>query len=399
MRWGRVLKIAGGVVLALVAGSAVFVQVQQHILRWRAERLLADIREIQMGKSTWADAQRLMTRWGAWGAYEGFCTAERCEYRIVLQDVFSARPITFWSTGHTNPAPRVCCLWFRKPYRALGGRFAIVFAAIEVKDGIVWTKAYDVETGLGPRQVAGDEEYDVVLVAAADGLTRFWENGPWFSMGHSEDRIDRHPEYRAEIAPICSGCRAIDANFTPFADPSIVQQLLDFNLDCITSLFECKTPAEILPGAACLVEQDKTAPPRSSGSQDKCGLPFEVVGRDYKFAAIAEVVSTRTVQKPDGSYRWFRFRPIVSLKNHAVPQVPTIGKDEAVEPLEANLAGGGLVADLKPGTRFILLFENPFDEHEAVSIGADECGFVSYSEQNLAAIKRGIQRDALSDAP
>jgi hypothetical protein len=32
----------------LVAGLAAFVQAQRHILRWRTERLLAEIREIQM---------------------------------------------------------------------------------------------------------------------------------------------------------------------------------------------------------------------------------------------------------------------------------------------------------------------------------------------------------------
>src|ERR1035437_3885420 len=100
LRWGRILRITDVVVLALVASSAVFVQVQQHILRWRAERLLADIREIQMGKSTWADAQRLMTRWGEWGAYEGSCTAERCDYQIVLQDSFRSFPTFFIPSGN-----------------------------------------------------------------------------------------------------------------------------------------------------------------------------------------------------------------------------------------------------------------------------------------------------------
>jgi hypothetical protein len=68
-RWGKMLRVTGVVVLALVAGLAVFVQIQQRILRWRAERLLADMRELQSHKSTWADAQKIMTRWGKWGGY------------------------------------------------------------------------------------------------------------------------------------------------------------------------------------------------------------------------------------------------------------------------------------------------------------------------------------------
>jgi hypothetical protein len=83
------LRVTSVVVLALVAGLAIFVQIQQHILRWRAERLLADMRELQSHKSTWADAQKIMTRWGAWGSYEGSCTGKHCEYRVVIVDTLS----------------------------------------------------------------------------------------------------------------------------------------------------------------------------------------------------------------------------------------------------------------------------------------------------------------------
>jgi hypothetical protein len=63
-RWIHALRVTALGTLALIAGLAVIVQAQQRLLRWRAERLLADIREIQMGKSTWVDAQRLMYEWG-----------------------------------------------------------------------------------------------------------------------------------------------------------------------------------------------------------------------------------------------------------------------------------------------------------------------------------------------
>jgi hypothetical protein len=339
-----------------------------------------------------------MTRWGEWGGYEGSCTPERCDYQILLQDAVSSEQIHFWSTGGALPAPHRCCQWFHKPFRALGGRQALIYAGIKVRNGIIWTKAYDVVTGLKPRIYEGEKEYGDDLIGLADGVTRFWENESWLSMMPQRNYLVHHPEYTAEIAGICSGCRAVNAHFTPLADPVVVWQLLDFNLDCITRWFECKTPVEIMPGTVRLYEQDKAAPQRPDAPKDRCGLPLEVLGRDYKYVAIAEVVSARTIQEPDGSYRWFRFRPIVSLKNHAVPQVPTIGKDDYVEPLEAHLAGGGPVVDLKPGTRFILLFESPFDEHDTVTIGADKCGFVSYSDQNLTAIQRGIQRDVFSDA-
>ncbi len=63
------LRFAGIAVCALMIALAALIVIQQHILGWRAERLLADVRALDLGKSTWVDAQSIMTRWGAWGFY------------------------------------------------------------------------------------------------------------------------------------------------------------------------------------------------------------------------------------------------------------------------------------------------------------------------------------------
>jgi hypothetical protein len=48
--------------------------------------------QIRLYQSTWADAQRLMKRWGAWGRYEGNCTPESCTYEIEMSDVSFLSP-------------------------------------------------------------------------------------------------------------------------------------------------------------------------------------------------------------------------------------------------------------------------------------------------------------------
>ena len=101
-RWRRVLRIAAFTLGVLLLGTVASVRIQQQILRWRAERLLADIRELQLGKSTWADAQKIMTRWGAWGFYEGSCTEKRCGYQIAMQDIYQGFPV--YSTPPTQCA-------------------------------------------------------------------------------------------------------------------------------------------------------------------------------------------------------------------------------------------------------------------------------------------------------
>jgi len=72
--------------LLILATVAAAIHIQQHILRVRAEHLLEDIRGLELRKSTWADAQRIFTRWGAWGHYDGSCASLSCDYEVTLGD-------------------------------------------------------------------------------------------------------------------------------------------------------------------------------------------------------------------------------------------------------------------------------------------------------------------------
>lgn len=124
VRWGRFFRIAGIAILAPIVCLAAVVPIQQRILRRRAERLLADIREIQMGKSTWTDAQRLMNRWGRWGKWEGPCDARSCDYQIVLQDASHTYPTYFLTAKglEIRTERHEYHLWQRRLYSLLGGR-------------------------------------------------------------------------------------------------------------------------------------------------------------------------------------------------------------------------------------------------------------------------------------
>jgi hypothetical protein len=145
------LGAVGVGVLVLVAGLATFVQIQQRILRWRAERLLADIREIQMGKSTWADAQRLMNRWGAWGGYQNECNQQYCSYKISIDDVSRAfHDFPFLDGGQWDSQLRRP-EWMSGPYTLAGERFAVVEAGSEVRNGEIWGKSFAVRTAFSPR--------------------------------------------------------------------------------------------------------------------------------------------------------------------------------------------------------------------------------------------------------
>ena len=85
----RTLKVLLLLIVSFIVVAFALVRVQQYVFRHRAERLLADFQSMQLHESTWTDAQALMTRWGAWGHYDGTCTATDCAYKIELGDTGS----------------------------------------------------------------------------------------------------------------------------------------------------------------------------------------------------------------------------------------------------------------------------------------------------------------------
>src|ERR1022692_3107638 len=122
----RILRVACLAALALVLLTLATVQFQQRLLRHRAEQLMADMHEIHLYRSTWTDAQRLITRWGAWGHYDGTCTAAECRYQITLTDISYSK--FGWLMQHGG---------FRI-YSLFGGRATRLFVSFTVQDGAIW---------------------------------------------------------------------------------------------------------------------------------------------------------------------------------------------------------------------------------------------------------------------
>src|ERR1700759_4734177 len=97
-KWAvRGVSLIGVVALSLALITFLAVETQQRMLRGRAERLMADMHQIRLYQSTWADGQRLIHRWGAWGHYEGSCTAASCVYGIEMGSIASYVP---WVPRH-----------------------------------------------------------------------------------------------------------------------------------------------------------------------------------------------------------------------------------------------------------------------------------------------------------
>jgi hypothetical protein len=134
-KWAvRIVLLAGGVLLSLVLLTFLAVQIQQRTLRRRAERLSGDMHQIRIYQSTWADAQRLMQRWGAWGHYDGSCTAASCKYEIEMGSIAFYTP---WAPRHA------WLVWLLMHdrfnlYSWFGGRGSAFYASFTVHNGTIW---------------------------------------------------------------------------------------------------------------------------------------------------------------------------------------------------------------------------------------------------------------------
>ncbi len=385
VRWGRWIRIAAIAILAPVVCLIAIVRIQQYILRWRAERLLADIRQIQMGKSTWADAQRLMYRWGKWGMWEGECSSKKCDYQIAMEDFCHAFPIHIFPQAEIREEARPYCAALYRPYYLLGGRFASIVARVGVKNGIIWTKSYSAAIDTFTRSPDSKESISYVLIGDAIGMTSFrFDYRP---------RLFKHPEY---FVGRPSGCESRDdlyAHFSPFADPAIVDQLLDFNLACLTQLLACKYASELMPSVWRLYNQ-----PDSNERQIKEEQPLEIAARDNYFVAIAEVTAVRSSQELYGKQKWIRFRILESLKN-VVPVDSAIYDWKPVGEYEFINWGNRKLAELKKGDRILVFFAAHTDRPEPPNPQTELDDLSIYSQCNLEAVKRGIARDALANVP
>src|SRR5260370_864724 len=189
----RIVWLAGGLVVFVVLVAFLSVQIQQRTLRWRAERLLADMHQIRLYQSTWADAQRLMHRWGAWGHYDGNCTAASCEYDIEMVCIPCYNP----------RVPRHAWLdWLMMHdrfnlYEWFGGRGSEVRASFTVHDGTIWRESTGISVNVPTRRMRKENDFEwslYVVAVSYQRLHRTLENP--FSPLAGDENPPAHPSYK-----------------------------------------------------------------------------------------------------------------------------------------------------------------------------------------------------------
>jgi len=403
----RIVLFACGLVLSLFFVAFLVVQIQQRTLRWHAERLMADMHQIRLYQSTWADAQRLMHRWGAWGHYEGSCTAASCKYEIEMDSV-----------DRYNPRiPRHAWLdWLLQHdrlnlYQWFGGRGSGVRASFTVHDGTIWREITAMGVSVPRRRIrtGNYDDFDWNLSVGAVSNQRLRELG---FMGYSEDELAQHPYYKVGRPGGCKVlCQMVVAYYSTHTPPAEIERLTSYNFSCFTRFNPCMHVEDLLPaardwhlydseyesGPTVLVPKERPLTEYSTPKPPPCSkIPVWARARDARYVLAVEALSTKIVKVHEDYGEYLRevtkVRVVGSLKEPA-PWLP----EAIVSANHLYLVEGDAVLlseteHMVPGRRYIVFAIGNDDRISLVTkdspVSFDRCGV----QEDTPGIRRELEK-------
>jgi hypothetical protein len=413
----RVVLYAGGLALSVVLLAFLAVQIQQRTLRWRAERLLADMHQIRLYQSTWADAQRLMHRWGAWGSYEGSCTAGSCKYQIELRSIVS----------NNRHAPPAWLLWLLRHdrlnlYQWCGGRASVFGASFTVHDGSIWRESTWMSVSV-PRKrmkratnadtILTFDDFDWTLSVNAASYQRLHQ----VSFTGGDESLAGHPYYKVGRPSGCLVlCQIVAVSYSTHTPPAEIERLTSYDFSCFTRFHPCARIVDLLPAAEewhlydSQYESGPTMPvPKERALSEyswpkpiSCSkIPIWAQARDTHYALALEALSTKIVQSQvdHNEYRKVtRVRVLDSLKEPAPWQPGDIVNAENRQWFEKASLSEDL--HLVRGRRYIA-FPNVDDRRLKLvtkdsSLSFERCGVREDTPEVRRELEKGFaQNDAL----
>lgn len=395
-------------VSTLVALAFVAVQFDENLLRWHAEWLMVDMHRIRLYQSNWADAQRLMYRWGAWGHYDGKCDATDCRYSIQLTD----------GTEHVRDilGPEkfewLVSLKAFTLYHWLGGRTSRITFTFVVHDGTIWrTRLYAIVEV--PPRLFQSEDYDgALLVGAVSRQSLHDAEGRGHVFGRDED-LAQHPYYTAGRPGGCTSCMMVQISYSTRTPQAEIEQLTSLNLTCLTRfLFGCNMPDDLLPAAKewrfYHEDEESTFDQQIYSSSTKaCNIPVWALARDSGTVLVVDGLSVSQEVQDGFSREWATARVVTFLKG--TPRWP-VGSIIKIAPFDGQMGSylSKSVDHLAPGRRYVILpgeirygepeQYGPPDDTAHPEVALPRCGLQEDTDQIRHELEKGFaQNDNLSN--
>lgn len=214
-------------ILVVFLFAIVLIQIEQHVLRRRAERLLSDIRSLEINRATLSDAQNLDRKWKSFAHFDGNCMEAECKLEILWKDLYFRHIGIFFKT-HALHA-----------FLVAGGRPELILARVKVERGLVSGKGFHVVL-VAPASQAPEIDFGLLADAYSDS-----------ELSKNSRLLPTHPDYIVGKPDGCDGpCREVYFLFSPSADPATVNRLMQFDLSCLTRWIRpCRTEGDIMPSA------------------------------------------------------------------------------------------------------------------------------------------------------
>jgi len=176
--------------------------------------------------------------------------------------------------------------------------------------------------------------------------------------------------------------------FTPFADQTKIGELTGFDFSCITRWSPCGSMADLMPSAWKQYELELDGIQAREADLEKCNVPLEFLGSNYGEIAVADVNRREAPQKSRPDESILDLRIVRSLKGQIPWPLDTPLRVSAFD--QGMGIRGWSSPDISAGSKYILIggFGEGLADGKVLTL--DECGVIPYSEQNLAAIERGV---------
>jgi hypothetical protein len=194
------------------------------------------VRGLQLGRSTFEDSQRIFRQWDS-ARDSGPCVPLQCNFEVELSD-FGSGDFEYFIRGRILRA-----------YEFFGGRLSVARVDVSVHDGIVWGKSFNMSVGVSEGEDRVFDSMGYWLIGRA-GTVESIDTASWPNQSH--------PQYRIGQPGGCEVCVEVYTIFTPYADPSDIQRLTEFDYSCLTRwLSPCRTQVDIMPAAWKQVLEEK----------------------------------------------------------------------------------------------------------------------------------------------
>jgi hypothetical protein len=400
----RILRALVITAVAVVLLAFAFVQIQQRLLRHRAERLLADFQAIRLGQSNWEDAQRLMRRWGAWGHYEGTCTEAGCSYQIRLWDdgtLIDSRLSDFfakhWPQSYSGNR-------FHWTYNILGGRGAEMGISFLVQDGVIRRSSVGFGLGVTPKEAKNIYGYELMLTARANDHLRMNASDHQWILGEN-DQLARHPEYKVGRPGGCMICMSGELTFTPFLPVADLRRMTNYDLSCLTRWHHpCLLLQDVLPEAKIWdlygEGEPHSGPPSHEVLPKSCQIPVFALARDIPNIVVVDALSTtKKAGQPGAEYpenresetARVRVAQVLRGSSNLSPNYSFEVRAYSGDHYVSFYAGQALEA----GKRYVLFLDDPPSDAEMAAspfVLLDQCTALEDSPEVRNQIVEGLAR-------